>query len=81
MNRCFALTFAAISCACGSPSATAPDGAPALVIVRSPEADPANSADAQTPRSTVPLTGDDQKIDPLDAIARAVHVYWFFGSR
>jgi hypothetical protein len=81
MNRCFALTFTAISCACGSPSATAPDAAPALVIVHSPEADTANSTHAQTARSTVPMTDEDQKIDPLDAIARAVHVYWFFGSR
>ena len=82
MTRCFTLALAAITCACSSlsESETAPADMPALLVVRSADTERMSPNDAEAPRSTVPMT-DDQKDSPLDAVARALHVYWFFGSR
>jgi len=82
MTRYLALALAAIGCACGSlsESETTPSGGPSLLVVRSADTGQMNPKDAEAPRSTVPMT-DDQKDGPLDAVARALHVYWFFGSR
>lgn len=80
MTRFLALALATLGCACGSLSETPSSVGPSLVVVRSPEMAQMTSSDASAPRSTVPMTGD-QKDGPLDAVARALHVYWFFGSR
>jgi hypothetical protein len=81
MARLYALVFATIGCACGSVPETAPSDAPALSIVKVPQSQQANLPDEESPRSTVPTSGDDRKDSALDAIARAMHIYWFFGSR
>mgnify|MGYP006951208960 CR=1 FL=1 len=81
MTRCFALALTTLICACGSSSATDPNSAPALVIVDSRQANEANAPEVHAPRSTVPMTADDQKQKPMDAALPATRLYWFFGSR
>jgi len=82
MTRFYALVFAAISCACGSLSATAPSDAPSLVSESSPKPQPENlPPDSKVPRSTVPMTADGQKDDASETMPRTTHVFWFFGSR
>jgi len=82
MTRYFALALAAIACACGSlsESENPPSDGQSLLVVRSVEAERMTPNNAEATRSTVPMT-DEQKDSPLDAVARALHVYWFFGSR
>jgi len=86
MTRYYALALVAISCACGTVSETPSDG-PNLSIVTVPQTQQASlpnedgSAPKEVAHSTVPMTGDNQKENTLDAIARAIHIYWFFGSR
>ncbi len=93
MTRYLALALTVLSCACGSLPADIPTRAPKPPVMTPPQPLEANLPDAQGPRSTVPmtaddqkdstlqLTGEDQKDSTLKAVSRAVHLYWFFGSR
>lgn len=82
MTRYLTFALAAITCGCASlsdPETTSSDK-PALLVVKSADAERTNTNNGEAPRSTVPMT-DEQKDSALDAVARALHVYWFFGSR
>jgi hypothetical protein len=81
MTRYLALAFATLSAACTSVSATAPSDAPTIAVLRSAPEQTADLSDEAGTKSTVPMITDAQKDGPLEAVARALHVYWFFGSR
>jgi hypothetical protein len=81
MTRYYALVLAAIGCACGSLSETPPADAPSLSIVTVPQQQEANLPEKEGARSTVPMAADDQKDGMTEAVRRATHVFWFFGSR
>ena len=93
MTRYFALALTTLSCACGSLPVAVPSNAPNAMIMTSPQPSEASLPNAQSARSTVPmtavdqndeslrLTGEEQKDSTLKAVSRAIHLYWFFGSR
>ena len=93
MTRYLALALMPLSCACGSLPITEPIVAPKPAVMASPQQHEASLPNIQGAPSTVPMTGDDQKDSTLQltgeeqkdstlkAVSRAIHLYWFFGSR
>jgi hypothetical protein len=81
MLRYYALAFMMLGCGCGSVSTPPSNNGPDLAIVALPQTQDETARDDRAGRSTVPMTADDQKDASFEAVARALHIYWFFGSR